>query len=460
MTQYDVAFIGSGHASWHAAVALKQAGKSVVLIEKDLIAGTCTNYGCDAKILLDGPAELLARVANYQDVGLAADIQLDWPRFMAYKHRVIDALPNQMTNLFTKMGIDIIHGKGILMGSHSIQVGKQRITATNIVLGTGQQSRFLPVMGKEYLHDSRDFLDLPTLPKRMTFIGAGVISFEFAALVSQFGTEVTILQHDARAAKSFNQVHVQKLLTRLAEQGVTVRFNETVKRVKRLTKEDQVITESGLIIPTDYVVDATGREANVTGIGLENAGIHSSAAGIEVDDHLRANGANIYASGDVLAKQVPKLTPTAIFESNYIAQQILGSTAPIAYPAIPQVLFSLPRLAQVGITIDEANAAPDGYQQHTIAFGQLMAYGYQNEPDADLRVVLNNQNQLVGAAVYGMDAPDLINALVMIIDQRLTATDLQRMIFAFPTPIQGVLDTLLPFLVQHDEIPAMATMEA
>jgi len=460
MKQYDVAFIGSGHASWHAAVALKQAGKSVVLIEQDLIAGTCTNYGCDAKILLDGPAELLARVAHYQNVGLTANPRLDWSKFMAYKHQVIDALPHQMTDLFTKMGIDIIHGKGILMGSHSIQVGKQRITATNIVLGTGQRSRSLPIMGKEYLHDSRDFLDLPTLPKRMTFIGAGVISLELAALVSQFGTEVTILQHNDRAAKSFNQVHVQRLLAKLAKQGVTICFNETVKRVKRLAKEDQVITESGLTIPTDYVVNATGREANVTGLGLENAGIHSSAAGIEVDDHLRANGANIYASGDVLAKQVPKLTPTATFESNYIAQQILGNTDPISYPAIPQVLFSLPRLAQVGITIDEANAEPDGYQQHTVAFGQLMAYGYQNEPDADLRVVLNNKNQLVGAAVYGMDAPDLINALVMIIDQRLTAADLRHMIFAFPTPIQGIIDTLVPFLGQHADVTAMATMEA
>ncbi|MFC6290895.1 dihydrolipoyl dehydrogenase family protein [Levilactobacillus angrenensis] len=446
MIQYDVAFIGSGHANWHAAVALKQAGKSVVIIEKDLLGGTCTNYGCDAKILLDGPAELITRMNHYANAGVTATTTVDWPAFMAYKHQVIDALPNQMAQAFDQLGIDVIQGSGILMGDHLIQVGKQVISATNIVIGTGQRSKRLAIVGKEFMHDSREFLNLPELPSHVTFIGAGIITLEFASLVMALGSQVTIIEHGDQAARGFDAQHVGKLITQMEANGATFHFGETALAVDVTTDGYQVTTTSGLSVATQYVVDATGREPNVTNLGLENAGIHTNQFGIEVDDHLRANGANIYASGDVIAKLQPKLTPTATFESNYIAGQILGATAPIDYPAIPSVLFALPRLAQVGVTTATAAADPQRYHTQTIPFGQLFAFEYQNDTTAEVTAVMNTANQLVGAAVYGMDAPDIINVLTLITDQHLTGSDLQRLILAFPTATQGIIDTLVPLL--------------
>lgn len=445
MTQYDVAFIGSGHATWHAAVALRQAGKSVVLIERDLIAGTCTNYGCDAKILLDGPSELFAQMKQYQGIGVDETPAFNWEDFMAYKHRVIDALPTKMTALFDQLGIDIIHGTGILMGDHMIQVGKQKVMAQNIVLGTGQHTTKPNIPGKEFLHDSRDFLNLKHLPAHITIIGAGVIALEFAALVLQLGTRVTILAHGNRAAKGFAPRYVTKLLVKLQAAGADIRFNEPVKAVTSTTAGYDVTTDSGLVVATDYVLAATGRRPNVDMLGLENAGIHSSNRGIAVDDHLRANGDNIYASGDVVDKSVAKLTPTATFESNYIAGQILGETAPISYPAIPSVLFALPRIARVGVSAAEAAGNPDYHIVH-LPYGKLFSFAYKNETEAEMTVVLDATHHLVGADLYGMDAPDLVNVLVMVIDQRLTATELSKMVFAFPTPVQGIIDALLPAL--------------
>lgn len=445
MIQYDVAFIGSGHATWHAAVALRQAGKSVVLIEKDLIAGTCTNYGCDAKILLDGPSELIAQLKQYRGVGVDQTPAFNWEDFMAYKHQVIDALPTKMTALFDQLGIDIIHGTGILMGNHMIQVGKQKILADNIVLGTGQHATKPEIPGKEFLHDSREFLNLEHLPADMTIIGAGVIALEFAALVLQLGTHVTILAHGSRAAKGFAPRYVTKLLVQLQAAGADIRFNEPVTSVVSTDAGYDVTTESGLVVSTDYVLAATGRQPNINLLGLENAGIHSSKRGIVVDDHLRANGDNIYASGDVLDKSVAKLTPTATFESNYIAGQILGETAPISYPAIPSVLFSLPRIARVGLSAAEAAGNTDYHIVH-LPYGKLFNFEYKNENDAEMTVVLDATNHLVGADIYGMDAPDLVNVLVLVIDQRLTAAELSKMIFAFPTPVQGIIDALLPAL--------------
>ena len=136
-------------------------------------------------------------------------------------------------------------------------------------------------------------------------------------------------------------------------------------------------TESGLSIETEYVLDATGRKPNVQEIGLENVNIEFSDKGIKVDDYLRTNVKNIYASGDVIDKTIPKLTPTATFESNYIAAHILGlDQNAIQYPAIPSVLYSLPRLSQIGVTVSEAQKSDD-YTVKDIPFGKQMVFEYK-----------------------------------------------------------------------------------
>lgn len=141
------------------------------------------------------------------------------------------------------------------------------------------------------------------------------------------------------------------------------------------------------------MLDSTGRRPNIEGIGLEKLGIEYSAKGIQVDEYLRTNVPNIYASGDVLDKVIPKLTPTATFESNYIAAHILGmTTSAIAYPAIPSVLYSLPRLAQIGVTVEEAKQNEDQYTIKTIPFGKQLLFEYKNETTAEMDIVLDSQN--------------------------------------------------------------------
>ena len=167
-----------------------------------------------------------------------------------------------------------------------------------------------------------------------------------------------------------------------------------------------------------------------------------SKKGIEVDEYLRTNVKNIYASGDVLNKAVPKLTPTATFESNYIAAHILGMAQnEIQYPAIPSVLYSLPRLSQIGVTVEKAKEN-DQYTVKHIPFGKQMVFEYKNETEAEMYIVLDDNKRLVGAEIYASDANDLVNLLVFIINQRMTSQDLNQLIFAFPGTSSGVIDLL------------------
>lgn len=442
MKQYDVVFIGSGHAAWHATLTLKHAGKDVAIIEKDTIAGTCTNYGCNAKILLEGPYEVLEESAQYNGIIQSQDLHVNWENLMDYKKQVINPMNGMLKGMFEQQGIDVYMGAGVIKDAHTVTVNDEALQTENIVIATGQHSNKLDIEGKELTHDSRDFLSMDELPKRMTFIGVGIISVEFASIMIKSGVEVTMIHHSDKPLKGFNQTHVTQLIKKLEDEGVHFYFDEETQKVEKIGEAYKVSTASGLTIDTDYVLDATGRNPNVEGIGLDQVGIEYSKKGISVDGHLRTNVSNIYASGDVLDKDIPKLTPTATFESNYIAAHILGMTQDeIQYPAIPSVLYSLPRLSQIGVSVQEAEQS-ERYTVKHIPFGKQMVFEYKNETDAEMYAVLDEEKRLVGADIYGVDAADLINLLVFIINQRMTAQDLNQLIFAFPGASSGVIDML------------------
>ncbi|KRL07289.1 FAD-dependent oxidoreductase [Liquorilactobacillus hordei] len=215
MEKFDVIFVGSGHANWHAAVDLQKAGKKVAIIEKDLIAGTCTNYGCNAKILLDGAADLIHQVSSYVGMGLKGDLHIDWPELMAYKRATINPLHKMLEQQFKALGIKIYKGTATFLDDRSIKVGEEILSATDFIIGTGQIPNHLPIEGNEWLHDSREFLDLPKLPKHMTFIGAGIVSLEFAMLVKAAGTDVTIIEFASGALREFNAKYVEKVLQQM-----------------------------------------------------------------------------------------------------------------------------------------------------------------------------------------------------------------------------------------------------
>ena len=450
---YDVLYIGSGHAAWHGALILKGAGKKIGFVERDLTGGTCTNYGCDAKALLDGPAELVSALERYKELGVTADVKMDWPKFMQYKHQSIDPLANLMTGMLTGAGFDIIKGSAEFVDAHTVKAGGKTVTAENIVIATGQYDFKLDIPGKEYMHTSREILDLENLPGHITFVGAGIISMEFASLLTQFGVKATVIEFADRSLLQYSAEYAERVVNKLKSAGVDFHFGESVSSVEKSGSKYLVKTKNGFCVETDYVLAATGRRAQVEGLGLEKAGVEYSPRGIKVDDHMRTNIKNIYASGDVVDKMIPKLTPTATFESNYIALAILGAPNPIMYPAVPNVVFTLPRIAAAGVTVKQAQDNPDKYHIAKIEYGKMLAFEYRNETDAEATVIFDKDNYLVGAELYGDLAGEMINVITMIINGRMTMEMMMGTIWAFPTQTDGLTEMLAPML--HSDMPKM-----
>ncbi|WP_076460897.1 dihydrolipoyl dehydrogenase family protein [Limosilactobacillus caccae] len=444
---YDVIFIGSGHAANHGAGLLAAAGKKVAMIEADKLGGVCTNYGCDAKILLDGPFEYLDGLNNYQDLGLQADVQIDWSKLMDHKRKTLAGFQTVFEPLFQKMGVDIIHGRGTIIDAHTVAVGDQHYSADNIVIATGARNSKLDIPGKDLMQGSTEFLDLDTLPEHMIVVGAGIIGMEFASMALLAGKKVTFFEYGDRPLKAYPAKYVNKIVAKFVDQGAVFHFGQAVAKVEETVDGFRVSTQAGVEATGDFVLDSTGRVANVENLGLETLGIEASPRGIKVDEHMRTAVPSIYASGDVVDKTIPKLTPTAEFESNYIARDILTPDGPaITYPVIPNLVFTLPRIGQVGVTIDEAQANPAQYKLVEIPWGKQHDWVNNHEQDAELTLIFDKEGYLVGAAAISSQVGTWLDWLTPIIEKKMTARDLSAMIMSFPTQTYVLWSTLRPLL--------------
>ncbi|MDY6429590.1 MAG: NAD(P)/FAD-dependent oxidoreductase [Bacilli bacterium] len=450
MDKYDVIYIGSGHACWHGALILKMQGKKVALVEKELLGGTCTNYGCDAKILLDAPIAYKEALDRYQNIGLAKQAEINWNALMQYKKGVIGFMPNALDGLFNQFGFDVIRGAAKFIDAHTIEVEGKQYQADYFVIGTGQTYIPLDIPGKEYFKDSRDFLSLDNIPDHVTFVGAGIIGMEFASICLSFGKKVDIIDLAPNALNQYDKKYVDFIVNKMKEQGANFLFNRHVASLEKVKENEYVLkTQEGDEIKSNYVLVAVGRKANTDGLNLEGLGIEYSSRGIKVDDHLRTKVKNIYASGDVVDKKVPKLTPTAEFESNYIALDILLPgflKRKITYPVIPNLVFTLPRIGQVGLDTNKAKEL--GYSVEEVELGKTMSWANGNDANEHLTFVFNKKNELVGAAILSENAGEYLDLLTIIINQKLTAKDLSKMIFSFPTVTYGLISSLLRLMLK------------
>ncbi|GLB46235.1 glutathione reductase [Philodulcilactobacillus myokoensis] len=427
---YDVLYLGAGHGTFDGAIPLASKGYHLGVIEADKIGGTCPNWGCNAKIALDAPVRTLHEKQRLNGI-LNGDLSIDWYKNMQHKHKIIDGLPNAIEGLLKHFKIDVIKGRGSLVDGHTVEVNGKTKSAKNIVIATGLHSNHLDIPGSDLAHDSKDFLALDHMPKNLTIIGSGYISIEFADIANASGANVTVLMHHDKALRQFYQPYVEKTLDALSQRGVKFIKNATPKSFEK-DGSQLTVKYNDDKVKTDWILDATGRNPNVKNIGLDKVGVKYDANGIKVDDHLRTSVDSIYASGDVADTDEPKLTPTAQFQSKYLMHLFSGDTKDaIDYPVIPTVVFSSPRLAKFGVSVDEAKQK--GYK---VVSKNLTGDWYRQidkEQPAHLTLIFDQDKHLVGATEVSDKADDTIDSLLPAAEYKLSPAQVERMIYLFPS---------------------------
>ena len=464
---YDVVYIGSGNAAWQGGRFLRKAGLRVLIIEESLYGGACANRGCNSKALLDAPYEIKALADNFEGVGKAGNFEVNWSDLMKFKQKRIAGMSLFLDGKFDEYDLDVAHGKGVIVDEHTVQVGEKQFTSDKIVICTGLKPVIPDIKGKEYLHDSTDFLDIAELPKHTIIIGGGFVGMEFASILAEAGLTADVIIRGEMALKYFHQPYVQNIIEVLKQKGIRFHFNQKVREIlcdveienpeARVNnalqglnndemlrdpdaKEDNqayenaftVICESGLSLRGDYVIAAMGRTANVDDIGLENVGLSYSKQGIKVNGHLQTDVPNIYACGDVADTGIAKLVTVAIHQSKYLAKELLGEADEISYPAVPAVAYTIPRIATVGVPAYIATQS-DEYEVHRIRYGRSYSLERKNDTTAEAKVIVDKDLQIVGAEIYAADAENVANMFAFIINKRITLEELDEMIYAFPS---------------------------
>ena len=441
---YDVVYIGAGVGSVNGAVPLANQGYRVAIVESQAIGGTCPNWGCTAKYTLDAPVHLAHRANHFSNI-YGNHLHVNWTRDMARKHRNIDSGPaTGMKHRIKAAGITTYMCHGTLKDNHTVKAGQKTITADKIVLAPGLTPHHVSVPGTELTHDSRNFLSIDHLPKQIAVIGTGYVGIELATLASAGGAQVTVMMHHDRVLRGFYRPFVQKLVKCLKAHGMKFIPNSKIASFQK--RNNQIIIDYGnhQRLSTDYVLDTSGRIPNLAHLGLENTQVKYNRHGIEVNGYLQTSVPNIYATGDVIDSKIEKLSPTATYETQYLTRLLTGATnQPMHMPAVPTAVYTSPRIARVGITVDEAKRANQkAHRNYWLVRKDLsghMWYKATGQKVAARVLVFNHFNRLVGAEEVSDRADDAISILAILISLHATNEQIRNLVRLFPSQASDLL---------------------
>ena len=457
MEIYDVLVVGAGTAGQSAAHTLRDGGLKVAVAEKsETPGGVCALAGCQAKKWFYEAAETVARSRHLAGKGMVAEARADWAALLAEKNRFTAGIPDATVEGLYEAGIDFLEGEVKFTGPDTLTVDGEAVAARFVVLAAGARPMDLPMEGAEYLIFSDAFLDLPRLPRRLTLVGGGFISFEFAHFAARLGTrngEIRILEAADRALAPFDAEMVDLLVAATRDEGIAVDTGDGVVAVRPSGDGFVVVTQAGRKIETDGVVHGAGRLADVDGMDLDRAGIEKTRRGVVVDGQMRTSNPRVFAVGD--CADTVQLARVADFEAAVAARCILaemdrGEADRMDYAFVPSVLFTYPQYAMVGATEEALKKTGVDYRK---SFGKNLSwptYRRVGMKTAAYKILADANGRLLGAHFISDNASGLANTVRLAMIAGIDAKALRRhsVMAPYPSRESDLLYMLAP-LVSH-----------
>jgi dihydrolipoamide dehydrogenase len=416
---HDVVIIGGGPGGYAAALYGASAGLDIGMIENNKVGGTCLHVGCiPAKELLE-TAATYRHVANAKEFGVLSDQPgLDWSVTMDRKQKVVDQLYKGLTGLLKGRKVTTYLGTGTLRPGRIVSVnggesGDVELTGDAIILASGSVPRTIPgfdIDGKLVV-TSDELLSIDQLPGSAVVIGGGAIGCEFASMMSDLGTKVTILEALPKILPGCDSDITQQVVRAFKKRGIEIRTGVSVTGhvPNKKGKGTSVQFGEGESIEVDLVVMSVGRRPYSESLGLDAAesSVRVDRRGfVEVDEFCRTTDEGIYAIGDVIA--TPQLAHVGFAEGICVIKDILGEDpVPVDYGKVPWCIYCHPEVAFAGYSEDAAKDA--GFDVVTskhryIGNGRALIIG---EPDGMVKIiaerdpVTGNGGRILGVHMVG-----------------------------------------------------------
>lgn len=436
---WDLFVIGGGSGGVRAARVAAQRGARVALAEAAALGGTCVNVGCIPKKLYAYAAHF---AHDFEDAaGFGWDVahpRLDWARLKANRAREIARLNGVYRQLLTSAGVEVIAGWARLCDGHTVQVrtrgGDRTCSARYILVATGGTPSVPSFPGCQHVVTSDSMYDLDPFPRRLLVVGGGYIACEFASIFNGLGAKVTQLYRGEQVLRGFDGDVRGFLAQEMRKTGVDLRVGMDVRAIHKAAHGLEVTLRDGSNLNADVVLYATGRVPNVSGLGLDAAGVaQGKHAAIEVDAHYRTSVPSIYALGDVTARV--QLTPVALGEAMALVDHLFGTgRRSLSYDFIPTAVFTQPNVATVGYTEEQARRSFGRISVYRSEFKPLKhTLGGRNERTLMKLVVDAASDRVVGLHMVGPDAGEVVQGFAVAMKAGATKAVFDSTIGIHPT---------------------------
>lgn len=447
MDSFDVIVIGSGPGGYVAAIRCAQLGMKTALIEKyPKLGGTCLNVGCiPSKALLESSEHFNKSTHEFKDHGININkITVDFSQTMKRKEKIISEMHSGLEFLMKKNKIHVINGLASFIDKNTVNIksSKKNITikAEKIIIATGSKPTVLPFFNfdKKRIITSTEALSLKEVPKKMVVIGAGVIGLELGSVYSRMGTEVSVIDVSENIISTMDLSLGKELKKVLSNQlGVKFFLNHKVSVVKNNGKNVTVTALSSndeeIKIDADYCLISIGRKPYTENLSLDKAGVEVDSSGrIRVDNMLQTTQSGIFAIGDVVEGAM--LAHKAEEEGVFVAEILAGQKPHINHNLIPNVVYTWPEVASVGLSEEKLKAEKIKYKVGVFPFKANGRAKISMDTDGFVKIIADSQSdEILGVHMIGPRCADLISEAVVAMEYRASAEDIARITHAHPT---------------------------
>ncbi|MDD5194488.1 MAG: NAD(P)/FAD-dependent oxidoreductase [Candidatus Omnitrophica bacterium] len=410
---YDLAIIGAGAGGLSCAAQALKAGLKIVLfdINRAFFGGVCLNKGCiPTKFCIN-----------------SSKINKDWQVISTQKSQIIEKIKAPLLSHLQSQKVKVVFGSVSLEDKHTLNCSGEKFSAKHIIIASGSSPREI-IKHKNAIF-AEDIFDMPQLANKFLVVGAGSIGLEMASLLRNLGKNVLIAEKEEHILPAFNQSLSSRLRQVLEKKGITI---ETGRDIANYNLDE-----------FDEIILAAGRAPNTQGLNLDKAGVECDARGcIITDKYMKTSVDNIYSCGDVTGKK--PLAYIAQYQGKLCVDNILGKACMEDYSGIPECVFSLPQIAQVGILEEEAkskNIDCKSIKSNFLKFSSIYAY---DDTQGYIQVCIDAQGMILGAGIISSLASELINVFSICIKNRLKVKDIARCTFIHPT-----LSEIIPLLLEE-----------
>lgn len=451
MTQeeYDVIVIGSGPGGYVSAIRCAQLGMKTACVEKGPLGGTCLNIGCIPSKTLLHSSELFYSLSHHMpEHGIKIEkAGYDFPAMMSRKQKVVEGFNQGVAFLFKKNKITHLKGTATLISKNTVSVDGKEVGAKSIIIATGSepiQLPFLPVDEKRVV-TSEGALSLEKVPKKMIVIGAGVIGVELGSVYNRLGAEVIFIEFLPKICPTMDDDISKAFQKILEKQGLIFHLNSKVTAAD-VDSDTITLSVGEEKYEADVVLCSIGRRAYTDNLGLEKVGIEVTKQGmIPINGRFQTKIPNIYAIGDVV--EGPMLAHKASEEGIAVAELLAGEKPTIDYLAIPNVIYTDPEVAAVGLTEQEAKKFDREIKVGSFPFSINSRAKCTGQTEGLVKIVSDGKTDiLLGIHIVGSNASEMIAEGVLAIEEGITTLELANTSHAHPTLSEAIKEAALAAL--------------